>query len=254
MADLPVPFTGAMVRALIEGRKRQTRRTIKRLRGGAAFCRIADLWPAPAVLDYRFEDANGVWHDINKDELLDRLPYRVGDRLWVKEKYLPDPPANDPSWDDHTCTYVEWSGCGSKVSDIPPALRLPDHVLYATNPSFFGYQMRWRPGMHMPRWASRITLIVTEVRVERLQAIREADAIAEGIEPHKSGWMPYATMFYESDGVTPANYHVDPRISYMQLWESINGPRSWDENPMVAVYTFAPPILANIDSLPGAAP
>jgi hypothetical protein len=96
----------------------------------------------------------------------------------------------------------------------------------------------WRPSIFMPRFASRLTLTVTNVRVERLQECSEADAIAEGIEPHHSGWMPYNTAFYEADGVTPANYHPDPRDSYRQLWNTINRKAPWEDNPWVVAYTF----------------
>ena len=73
-----------------------------------------------------------------------------------------------------------------------------------------------KPSIHMPRWASRITLEITGVRVERLQDISEADAIAEGIEA-----LPMKTR------------QATPRLDYQALWESINGPESWDENPWV---------------------
>lgn len=84
----------------------------------------------------------------------------------------------------------------------------------------------WKPSIHMPRAASRITLEITGVRVERLQSISESDCIAEGIEsePGTAHWKNYETG--------PGwRYWESPKQSYRTLWESINGPGSWDTNP-----------------------
>lgn len=81
----------------------------------------------------------------------------------------------------------------------------------------------------MPRWANRITLEVTGVRVERLQDISEADAIAEGLERDRQLWKHYSQ---------PGFGWVDPRQSYQTLWESINGAGSWGANPWVWVVEF----------------
>ena len=91
--------------------------------------------------------------------------------------------------------------------------------------------MKWRPSIFMPRWVSRITLEITDVRVERLQDISEADAIAEGVEylPDVGGWRCYMN---ERGGYT---YAV---TSYRSLWESINGPGSWAANPWVWVIGY----------------
>jgi hypothetical protein len=91
----------------------------------------------------------------------------------------------------------------------------------------------WRPSIHMPRWASRINLEITGVRVERLQYISEADAKAEGIEPTMPNpghwnWKDYLAEGCQTHAV----------LSYKTLWESINGPGSWDKNPWVWVVEF----------------
>ncbi len=95
--------------------------------------------------------------------------------------------------------------------------------------------MKWKPSIHMPRWASRITLEVTGVRVERLQDISEEDAIAEGVEVLWRGYDD-AQDFYR-------NYHTGgylftAKASYRTLWESINGPGSWERNDWVWVIEF----------------
>src|SRR5690606_20378462 len=94
----------------------------------------------------------------------------------------------------------------------------------------------------MPRWASRMTLIITDVRVERLQDITEVDAVAEGLNRFSSCW-----------GIAgdSGTWNADPRLAFAGLWDSINGNRSgcsWKHNPWVAAYTFRP-ILGNIDLL-----
>lgn len=238
MTDRPILFSAPMVRALLGGRKTQTRRQIKpQPPEGARYTGV------------HFASDERNCHFFNTPHGPFKVPVRIedGDRLWVRERFLPDPPSDDPSWDDNVCTYVEWAGCGSRISDVPPALRASAYSIYAADPMWSENSgMVWRPSIHMPRWASRLTVTVTDVRVERLQDISEADAIAEGIARHKSGWMPYATAFYDGDGITPANYHADPRVSYMQLWDSINGAGAWEANPWVAAYTFTV-IPKNID-------
>jgi hypothetical protein len=125
-----------------------------------------------------------------------------GDRLWVRESHwwFKDEP-------DNSCGYY------------PPKLTREDVEYRADGDD--GRKV-WRPSIHMPRWASRITLEVTGVRVERLQDISEADARAEGVEPNA----------FER---TADNYGS---VLYRRLWESINGPGSWDANPWVWVVEF----------------
>jgi len=105
---------------------------------------------------------------------------------------------------------------------------------------------KWRPSIFMPRWASRLELEITEVRVERLNAITEADAIAEGIEQREScAWNNYLFQTAHpkrGEKITDEQHrirgYVDPRESYRSLWESINGPGSWALNPYVWALTF----------------
>ncbi len=139
-------------------------------------------------------------------------PYGApGDRLWVRE-----------AW-HAACDF----------NQVPPR-EIPigsdiEHAATARSYAEIGLMGKLRPGMFMPRWASRITLEVTEVRVERLQNISEADALAEGVQRGYGG-------FHVDQG---AHFHVaDPRQSYFSLWEAINGPGSVEAKPWVWVVAF----------------
>ena len=187
--ERPILFSAPMVRAILAGTKTQTRRVVK----GAPedWSPVQPQVYAPTIVDrHGFEqpgpDAFGAG-DAQGDHWI-RCPYgQPGDRLWVRE-----------TWAQHGVSAVYRADSGDR-----PA----------------GAGM-WRPSIHMPRWASRITLEVTGVKVERLQGISEADAIAEGIP--------------QSD-VSPPDMGV---FAYRQLWESINGPGSWDANPWVWCVSF----------------
>lgn len=181
MADLPILFSAPMVRALLDGRKTQTRRILK---------------PQPL----EGETAVPMF-------LLERARFAKGDRLWVRETFSGDqhesgrPPRE---WDEHGAVW-HWA-------DGNPAE---------------GDWTRPKPGIHMPRWASRLTLTVTDVRVQRLQAITPADCIAEG------AFTPTATP------MTIDCSTRDPRDEFAALWRSINGPDSWQANPWVVVLSFS---------------
>ncbi|MDW9415193.1 hypothetical protein GOB05_04600 [Sinorhizobium meliloti] len=209
MTDRPILFSAPMVRALLDGRKTQTRRIIK---------------PQP-VSPYL---ENGDWWDETAPGTATPMVLKAyaGDRLWVKETHA----HVGDNGDDHMACPDLTRLVYYRADDVQPELS------------------RWRPSIFMRRQDSRLTLLVTDVRVERLQDISEADAIAEGIERHHSGWMPYSTAFYEADGVTPANYHLDPRESYRSLWNRINGFGAWEANPWIACYSLRV-IKQNIDQI-----
>lgn len=110
---------------------------------------------------------------------------------------------------------------------------------------------RWRPSIHMPRWASRLTLLVTDVRVERLQDISEGDAIAEGIERLRSGRGFYDPTLSHADSRAACRfggYFETATHAFEALWRSINGADAWEENPWVAAVTFTVH-ARNIDQL-----
>jgi len=196
MKEHPILFSGAMVRAILDGRKTQTRRVVK----------VPSTCTPPL-----------------------KCPYgEVGGRLWVRETWMPDAP-RDGSWDD-----VAFYGCNcSPLSLIPKRFQKAEHCIYRS--TWTGGQMvGWKPSIHMPRWASRITLEITAVRVERLQAITRDDAKAEGITEHLTEFLPGA---YTEE----AKYLWRNRTSvenFSFLWESVYGTGSWDADPWVWVVEF----------------
>ncbi len=149
-----------------------------------------------------------------------------GDRLWVREAWAHDGPdlaTVRAAFEDA----LGGAGYGPYYRATEPA---PD-------------TLSWRSPIHMPRWASRLTLTVTEIRVQRLQDISEADAIAEGLRPVTCAGQ---RMW---DPGPPHGHFGHPQVAYRMIWEDIHGPGSWAANPWVAAISFtATP--ANIDSLP----
>lgn len=213
MKERPILFTGPMVRALLDGSKTQTRRAL----------RHQPDYPIQIATDphtNRFQYSGR--EPITQATLLCECPYgQPGDRVWVRETWLEDPE------DDGTWHYTQYMGCkGSPLSEIPKKFQKPKFCIYREGWS--GHDLIWRPSIHMPRWASRILLEITGVRVERLQDIGEADARAEGVtieDRHMRGYC--------------AGEFLPPSIrAYRELWEGINGAGSWDANPWVWVIEF----------------
>lgn len=197
MKERPILFSGPMVRAIMDGRKTMTRRVVK---------------PQPEMVfdGESLSDGNayGGWEP--KLPPWSKWPYQLGDTLWVRE-----------TWQIYDMMFDIYNG-GWEVG-------YPLRIIPKTNPSYpVGICYRateddtegpWRPSIFMPRWASRITLEVTGVRVERLQDITDDDAFAEGIVDircagEEKRWFP-------------------------ALWDSINGKKySWSDNPLVWVIEF----------------
>jgi len=223
MSERPILFKAAMVRAILEGRKTQTRRVVKPQFDGVPECgeRDGGEWSWFGSLRASLaHDSTGCFGTV-------KCPYGMaGDRLWVRETWNVDQCYNDLS-----------------PSDLPGSLT--DSGI-ATDPQIgdvgfqagFGMQMtgRWRPSIHMPRWASRLNLGITGVRVERLNQISEEDAMAEGIQRYKSGGIFAYGVELESRDDAEAT----ARMAFRSLFQSINGPASWDRNPWVWVVEFKP--------------
>jgi len=207
--ERPMLFSGPMVRAILDGRKTQTRRVIKPQpelnRGGLLH---ADFGIKDRNGDLLLLDAN---HDGKFAETCKCCPYGIpGERLWVRETFS--------TW-HHGCHWHECTREGrSEVSC--------SNCFYRATHHFPDDDQKWVPSIFMPRWASRITLEITGVRVERLQDISPEDALAEGVAASDSDY-----EICKKDGRVPV-------IAFAKLWQSINGPSSWCANPWVWVIEF----------------
>lgn len=200
MREHPILFSAPMVRAILEGRKTQTRRVVK---GEGIFVSSGAI------------DGHGVMsiHDGDIREI--RCPYGVpGDRLWVRETM--------------SCTYVHgtwYTADGMEAGVIND--RRADKLAARYGSSYFENEEKRIPSIYMPRWASRITLEITGVRVERLQDISESDAVAEGV-----------TDYHNITDPRTGEIDRDAVDAYEILWKSINGADSWAANPWVWVLEF----------------
>ena len=224
MKERPILFSAPMVRAILVGRKTQTRRVVALSNSTVLGRHDRQMWdrlvwddganpvsidPGPDPFgsgDYEYlhvpfmEDGEGLRARV-------RPRVKAGDRLWVRETWAA------------TCALDE-----DKPTDLSPD---HDYWYRADDPSDDRIG-RWRPSIHMPRWASRIDLLVTGVRVQKLQDISEEDAKAEGLRGPK----PYTT-----------GARIDlasAQLRFADLWESINGIGSWYSNPWVWVVDFRP--------------
>lgn len=212
MTERPILMSAPMVRALLAGTKTQTRRIAKPVKHPD----LGNLYD-PGVLGREPK------HVIER-----ACPYgQPGDRLWVRETWgvgsRPDP------WGGFDG--IEYRADVALLQDdieLLPCYKVvtPDDVCLGD------YRSGWRPSIHMPRWASRITLEITEVRVQRLQEISEEDAKAEGLSFVADGCARFGV-----EGLA-SSWCDCPVTAYAALWESINGPGSWDANPYVWVISF----------------
>lgn len=197
MKERPILFSGAMVRSLLNCTKSQTRRVVKGL--ALEWLTMHNGFSAEFVA-------------LPENHL---CPYgQPGDRLWVRE-----------TWAFHKMAI------GSVCDEDWPV------VYRATDGEQSRLCDRWRPSIHMPRYAGRILLEITGVRIERLQDISEADAEAEGIETVRVSETCFRYVDYLCSGkMDEKEATVGAAIkSYATLWESINGPGSWAANPWVWV-------------------
>jgi len=209
--ERPIIFSGPMVRAILDGRKSQTRRVLR---------------PQP-VQDYGEGGPEGLWwRDLYgaPPELIPGCPYGTpGDRLWCREGFALDDEQCEPSHEviiyraDGQVRLYDPPGCSGVPMGGPPRLGQVMPLRIAKDAP----GLRWRPSIHMPRWASRLTLEVTGVRVERVQEISLEDIYAEGLEPG-----PYGA--------------ANDVVRFGDLWDSINERRGagWEVNPWVWVVEF----------------
>lgn len=194
MADKPIPFSAPMVRATLDDLKEQTRRILKpqpqcfQDPPGFSWGKYSGLWP---------DDWFGYGNEIDG-----ALPYAPGDRLWVREAWRTE------ARFDHL-----------PPRDVPHDALVSYEADYDQEPND-GCRGRYRHARFMPRWASRITLEVTDVRVQRLGEISHDDAVAEGV------------------GIYPHSMSAQKR--FREIWEGIHGPGAWEANPWVVAVSFRP--------------
>ena len=207
--ETPLLMQGPLVCAVIEDRKTKTRR----LRGLELINESPDNWAFDGFADG--DDSLAMFHTLDRQHTHQvRCPYGgPGDRLWIRERFQIGAIIAGACEGN---SYVNFPDGGQKYRD--GAYYAPQgDTRYAPE------KQKWKPSIHMPRWASRLTLEITDVRVERLRDISPEDAFAEGInDPDgKLGWAPSAA---------PA--------AFGELWDEINGEGSWKSNPWVWVVTF----------------
>lgn len=210
MKERPILFSAPMVRALLNGTKTQTRRVVK---------------PQPVELpDFNrgrlsYNVRGSVYRAWNPAVMDPRCPYgQRGDRLWVRETWT------------QACVHP----------------RQGDEVFYRADGEVAPEFEPWIPSIHMFRWASRILLEIVSVRVERLQDISEADAMAEGLTALTKDGRTIKFGIPDMDGEPGTDdigwpwstWLLSARGAYRKLWESINGPGSWEANPWVWVIEF----------------
>lgn len=223
MKDRPILFSAPMVRALLDGRKSQTRRFVKLPRKHS--------WGTGYDGQIIFDDGSAFGGELSVDEL--SCPYgQPGSRLWVKEThaFIWEGEHAPESKRDCLIEYRAETNGKCFAGDWPEEERDNED------------RPKWKPSIFMPRWASRILLEITAIRVERLQDISEADAIAEGATftdfgknrfgQQHNGWRCDRVPVNAGDALGSA------RFAYGNLWESINGACSWDANPWVWVIEF----------------
>lgn len=238
MKERPIIFSAPMARAIMEGRKTMTRRQIKTITVESA-----------AVGRHRVKltEADHSGNDMRADfeEGMFACPYgQIGDRLWVREAFMAVGYGGfgqtiDSGYERFETIGIEFAAGGDPVTfDFLNGTAIdgtPESVDYAmaSRMSDSGPE-GYRPSIHMPRWASRIALEVTGVRVERLQDITNSDATAEGCQAIAGAkWQTFA----EADAGSPMHDHT-ARDAFAGLWDAINGEGSWAANPWVWVVEF----------------
>ncbi len=248
MTDRPIIFSAPMVRALLDGRKSQTRRLLKLAGRRPDYIGPKGCTGDPACWGWDNGDGGYILADRDPSDKFAAswrdfaASYAPGDRLWVRETWRPQMDADlwacveyradgariKPRIEDEAAGGIFWERCNAVDTDWRQIGIEPQPAL-------------WRSPANMPRWASRLTLIVTDVRIQRVQDISEADAQAEGLVAAYEGWAS------DRDG---RHWGPTARDSFRILWSDIHGDDAWDANPWVAALTFTVH-RCNIDQMPG---
>ncbi|ENX5203908.1 hypothetical protein ACSAZQ_004482 [Salmonella enterica] len=206
MSERGMIFNGEMVRAILEGRKTQTRRVLATYQDAVKFCPEWDVNGKQIFIVLGEKDHTGM------NPVITAIPCpfgQPGDRVWVRETFRVHSRATDVA----TLVYR----ASVRNSWTEQTHRVP--IAVCDKPAT---PEKWTPSIHMPRWASRILLEITDVRVERLRDLSEEDAKSEGITPPAGGVLP----------------GWEYRINFRDLWMDIYGTDSWEANPWVWVIEF----------------
>ncbi|WKL60475.1 hypothetical protein QZN18_21090 [Klebsiella variicola] len=225
MKERGMIFNADMVRAILDGRKTQTRRIVKGTDGAMKFCKEWDINGKEVFVVLGEKDHTGM------NPVLGAIscPFgAVGDRIWVRETWATlgnedgcciDWEGNLCKGDERSAARIYRASCEQRPGDYG-LWSIPDDAYWKPHTKEHKFEGAWRPSIHMPRWASRILLEITNVRVERLKSISDGDAVREGCSTAdmKSG-----------DCVADV---------FARLWASIYGSDSWKTNPWVWVIEF----------------
>lgn len=237
MKERPILFNGDMVRAILDGHKTQTRRVVDVSKIKPSTWKHEGIETIRPVAELGWNHKDQWQAKTNRYNVWSKgflCPYgKVGDRLWVRESgWKPkEPTLRDLR--DGADTWPKYVYAADGVSDWEKE-------------QFKDWGWRSRPSIHMPRWASRITLEITSVRVERVQDISETDAIAEGINPTVFDEFDIAEIKFEDPECLEAKVldilgpvQIPAKVNFMTLWDKINGKtHSWASNPFVWVLEF----------------
>ncbi|HDG8073932.1 ASCH domain-containing protein [Klebsiella quasipneumoniae] len=241
MKERGMIFNSEMVRAILDGRKTQTRRIMKVQpeSNQLGLLLITDSTKHSDIGKYHWAESNATGNHV-RSKLFSSPFGAVGERIWVRETWaiLGNEDGCYVDWEDNLCKGDERSAariyrasCEQRPGDYG-LWSIPDDAYWKPHTKEHKFEGAWRPSIHMPRWASRILLEITDVRVERLNAISEEDARAEGIidggclncgEPEPCGC---------------ANPEPDATDAFAYLWQSIYGQDNWNANPWVWVIEF----------------
>lgn len=231
MTERPILFSGPMVRALLDGSKTQTRRVCKPAQEHALSC-VVEV-PDPQE---RGQVYNRSHFGNEEGGIQFACPYGgKGDRLWVRETFF--------AWGRWETRYSskkrrdEWHFVDMTLECGKAYQYRGDRPQPLAGKRDGGITPKWwkRPAIHMPRAASRLTLGITDVRVERLLDISDGDARAEGIEFFNGDTECGCRNYLDK---TEKDWTLSPRDSFRSLWESINGPGAWAANPWVWAVSF----------------
>lgn len=209
MADKPITFSAPMVRALLAGTKTQTRR----------LCAWANNPNSPQLTYIVACDEPGRFGD-EEGEVQFKVPYAPGDRVYVRE---------------HWSSHIAFDGLAPRDLKRGSMIYTRADNTWHNNGDWIGAPYgKHRQAMHMPRWASRMWLEITDVRVQRLQDISEADCVAEGIQHVTTTASGEFYQNFQNPQCPLMAYGA-----YRSLWDHINGDGAWEANPWIVAYTFA---------------